>query len=251
MSRPVIFFLATCLTCGVGCDDDEPTPTQAADAPAVAPATPGDGNAILGDGQRPAATSPSDAGITRSSAWHRINDLLAAGTDPNSADPLGVPLLHDAILQSANDAVELLIARGADVNRADPHVGWTALHHAASLGDATLSRLLIANGARVDSVDQRGRTPAHVAAENADPDVLELLLQHGASLAATDHVGATPLHAAVRADQPATVAWLLNHGAPLDARDAAGRTPLDLANLLGRQSLRELFVAAGKKRGGG
>lgn len=244
MSRSILLMLAASLACCIGCDEDKPAPTQADTSPATRqdgpPATPA-----------AAATDGTNDSVPRSEEWRRINALLASGTSPNSTDALGIPLLHNAAMESATDAVELLIERGADPNLADAQIGWTALHWAASLGDVERTRVLLAKGAKPDVTDHRGRTPAHVAAENADPGVLDLLVQHGASLAARDRQGATPLHAAVRAGQPAVVVWLLNHGAPLDARDAAGRTPTDLADLLQREDLRALFDAAQKKRPGG
>lgn len=251
MRRPLLIVLTTLMMLVVGCDDDPPSSALSDTAsPGIArsPIAP-DPNAP--DPTAPGRANPAgniDQPNDRSAPWRRVNELLASGASPNSVDSLGIPLLHTATLEQANDAVELLLERGADPNLPDAQLGWTALHWSASVGDVECVRLLLDKGAKVDTADQHGRTVAHVAAGNVNPDVLQVLLQHGASLAARDHHGATPLHAAIRAGQTSVVAWLLNHGAPIDARDAAGRTPFDLAELLDRGDLASLIRTAMKRQ---
>jgi hypothetical protein len=90
--------------------------------------------------------------------------------------------------------------------------------------------LLIARGANVNARDDRGRTPLHVNAH--DPKAAAVLLAHHADVNGRDGSGSTPLHylATSRSDTSEAMRVLLDHGAEVDARDHSGYTPLLLAS---------------------
>ena len=75
------------------------------------------------------------------------------------------------------DVVELLIAKGADVN-AKGEYGNTPLHRATSRKE--IAELLIANGADINARDYEGDTPLDIALRKGNEDVAELLRKHGA-----------------------------------------------------------------------
>ena len=77
------------------------------------------------------------------------------------------------------DAVQLLIDRGAEPNRADQY-GNTPLHNAALEGHKDVVQLLLDRGAEPNMADQDGRTPLHLAAYGGHKDVVQLLLDRGA-----------------------------------------------------------------------
>jgi ankyrin repeat protein len=92
---------------------------------------------------------------------------LARGAEVNRAEAANRPLLNDLIRWGQFAPARWLLARGADPNRAQGRdgtdtAGWTALHQAASRGNATMAEAVVAAGARLDARDAAGRTPLDV-----------------------------------------------------------------------------------------
>ena len=79
------------------------------------------------------------------------------------------------------DFAELILSKGADINEAATSgdvAGWTAIHYAASNGNAELLKFLIKNGANVNAVTADGKTPLSLAGSNTE--IIELLKAAGA-----------------------------------------------------------------------
>ena len=117
----------------------------------------------------------------------------------------------------------------------DEHSNWTALLLAAGLvGRAHQEQalqLLLAHGADIEehtSPDQR--TALMMVAQRGAVPALRLLLDHGARIEACDHTGNTALHYAVQEKNAATIRLLLQRGANINAYNAQGHTPLDFAS---------------------
>ncbi len=92
------------------------------------------------------------------------------------------------------DAVECILAAGAEVSGNSPH---TALHMAASKGSLRLVQVLLgAPGVDVNAKDTLLQTPLHAACMGGSSDVVRLLLAHGADAGAVGKNGWTPLHRA-------------------------------------------------------
>src|SRR6266571_3260511 len=137
----------------------------------------------------------------------RLAVLLEADpglTDRRSGD--GFTALHLAAFFGQDDAVRLLLARGADPDA--PGTGWmtgTPLNSAASAGHAATVDLLLEAGADPDAVQRGGWTPLHSAAHNGDALTVELLLAHGADPSATDDDGRSVADMARENGDPATI----------------------------------------------
>jgi ankyrin repeat protein len=98
--------------------------------------------------------------------------LLELGAEPSALgdNALANTPLHAALAISGDGrVVELLVARGADVN-ARAAGGYTPLHLAASRGHAMAVELLLARGASPGARTDDGRSPADLATERGHAD---------------------------------------------------------------------------------
>ena len=109
-----------------------------------------------------------------------VKQHLAAGTDVNARDSIGETPLYLAARSGRKEIVELLIAKGADVNEKDDFYGTTPLHWAAVYGHKEIAELLIGEGAEVNAMDNFGRTPLHWAKRKKHKETADLLRKHGA-----------------------------------------------------------------------
>jgi len=109
--------------------------------------------------------------------------------------PDGWPPLHLAAHFGHGDAVDALLAAGADVRaRSDNREANTSLH--ASLAGRKSVRIvsaLLARGADVNARSDGGYAPLHIAAFGGDVELINTLLAHGADAEARAGDGKTPL----------------------------------------------------------
>jgi uncharacterized protein YecT (DUF1311 family) len=171
--------------------------------------------------------------------------LLDSGANIESRDKYSLTPLHEAVASGHKDVVELLIARGANVNttRRD----WTPLMAAASQGRTDLVALLIAHGANVNF--NVGATALLNATIYGHKDVVALLIANGADVNAKSSSGWTPLH--VAAEEGGKSKWhyeyndialmLVRAGADVSAKNGNGKTALDRAVANGNTSFVRLF----------
>ena len=140
----------------------------------------------------------------------RLAVLLEADpglTDRRSGD--GFTALHLAAFFGQDDAVRLLLGRGADPDAYG--TGWmtgTPLNSAASAGHAATVDLLLEAGADPDAVQRGGWTPLHSAAHNGDARTVELLLAGGAHPVAIDDEGRSVADMAAESGDDATIATI-------------------------------------------
>ena len=93
--------------------------------------------------------------------------------------------------------------------------------------------ILLQNGAYVDSIDYRGRTPLMLAASCNLVDILSILLDNGADISKTDFIdGNTALHYAYATGSMAAASLLEERGANDASTNGKGRTPMDVAGLI-------------------
>jgi hypothetical protein len=110
--------------------------------------------------------------------------LLKKNADPNVEDQTGWTALMKAVYQGNTDCVTALAAQSRqEVNR--------GLLIAALTGRKEIAKILLDNGAEIDTRADDGRTPLMLAAGKGDNDLVSFLLKAGADPTRTDKSGAT------------------------------------------------------------
>jgi ankyrin repeat protein len=127
--------------------------------------------------------------------------------------------LADALQNGRRDVALDLIAKGADVNAAQPD-GSTPLHWATYKLDAELVQALLDRGAKPDATNRYGSSPIAEAVKAANPALVEKLLKAGTNIEAPNGDGQTLLMLAARAGSVAVAKLLIERGADVNAHEA-------------------------------
>jgi ankyrin repeat protein len=125
---------------------------------------------------------------------------------------------------------QLLELPEVDMNFRDPQYNYeTALHGACRNGHFDIVKLLVAQKASVDIVDEYGQTPFHEALRANDLNLVEFMGQNGADMNKVSGAGHTSLHFAARGNNVPILKFLLDSPLnihSLSEQDEDGSTPL-------------------------
>lgn len=124
-----------------------------------------------------------------------------------------------------------------DYDNNDVHDMNLKLLEAVKSGSYCLTELWIAEGAQINSVDEKGMSVIYIASKSGDVAMLNLLERSGADLNLQDKDSWTPLHFAVSKGNDTIVEWLLANGANINAKDRTDRTPLYIAAEFGHHTI--------------
>jgi hypothetical protein len=104
--------------------------------------------------------------------------FVARGASVNRANRNEETALMLAAWRGHADAVRWLLDRGARIDR--PGLAWSALHYAVFNGHDTVARLLIERGANVNARSTNGSSALMMAAREGKDKVAKLLIERGA-----------------------------------------------------------------------
>jgi len=177
--------------------------------------------------------------------------LIERGADVNARDnsgdfltgAAGSTALMLATRSGDNRTVELLIAKGVDVNAAMT-TGGTALTEAISARNVEAVRTLIEHGAKVNlTFGPIQMTPLIWASFQECPEIVRMLIKAGADVNTKDALGSTALVWASMSerDDAETVEALLDAGAAVNVKTAMGETPLTWAKRRGATEIVHLL----------
>lgn len=172
-----------------------------------------------------------------------VNKLEFGFERSNVRNSVGETPLHEAVQLSQKEKIELLIAKGADIEARDS-LGLTPLHWAfITSKNNEMVKLLIAKGANIDARLKNGKTLLH----DARIDDAEQLIAMGADVNAKDNDGKTPLHVAAFWGRRDMAELLIANWANVNAKDNNGRTPLKETEIMGKKDVADLLRKHGAK----
>ena len=121
--------------------------------------------------------------------------------------------------------------------------GFTPLGLAAFFRQRDALRLLLARGAEVNRASQNAQrvAPLHSAVAGGDEGIVADLLARGADVEARQELGFTPLHNAAAEGNETIIRLLLDRGADRSARSDSGKTAQEIARQRGRGAAAELL----------
>jgi ankyrin repeat protein len=170
--------------------------------------------------------------------------------------PLQALLKHDPTLSffescaTGNLAqVRAALAKDASLSNSWNPMGLSALHFAAFSGDASVTTLLLDNGAAVDA-RARNRifnTPLQVALLTGSEATAHVLLERGADPLVRQEFGFAPIHEAALLGRRDLVDLLLDKGADINSRADDGRNAVSEAIRGGHPELADYLRAKGAK----
>ncbi|KAI5463662.1 ankyrin repeat-containing domain protein [Mariannaea sp. PMI_226] len=153
-----------------------------------------------------------------------VQFLLAAGADKTFSLNKLPPLFLAASVGSI-EVAQLLISQGADVHQK----GWTGQPYFVDVvesGNMRGIKLLLANGASAHTKNLSGRPVIALAVKKNNMELTKMLLQHGADAGSSDINGNSVLVLAASNDNIEMVRLLLSYGANANARVLTGNTLL-------------------------
>jgi ankyrin repeat protein len=161
--------------------------------------------------------------------------LLAAGANPNLPGRSGIAPISAAAYTGNTQLVAALLAKGADTRILDA-TGKSAIVYAAGRGFSPVVALLLDAGVDVNARYGNDLTALMWAAGHSEEagaadvkETLELLIKRGARLDDVDDRGRTALMMAAELSHVTAIDVLMASGADAGLKDKAGKTAADLA----------------------
>lgn len=177
----------------------------------------------------------------------RINYLLDQGANINARDTNNLTPLMNAVKGGNYDLVKLMLANGADPDLVDQD-GWSAVMHAAWLNEPKMLRALAAGyGAKLGLVEKLTQSTAlGLAVQNGKALAVVALLDSGADPnIKMGEGGYTPLMVAANLGELSAAQVLLQYGANVDAVNNGGLTALMIAAANNKPNLFALIIKSG------
>ena len=108
----------------------------------------------------------------------KVKEMLDVGVPVDSEDGVGLTALQWAAWKNRTDVMELLLSRGADVNKQSDCYHATALHLAAFCNNTDVIKVLLKIGASTNIKDRYGDTPIDLARLVNNKAAVRLLERH-------------------------------------------------------------------------
>ncbi|KAJ3353286.1 Palmitoyltransferase Hip14 [Entophlyctis luteolus] len=177
----------------------------------------------------------------------RVLHLLDSGAfHVNDVDAEGCSALHWAAINNRVQIVDILLARGADVDIIGGELQSTPLQWAARAGQIQTAALLIQSGADPTRFDKQGYNAMHLASHAGHAFMLLFLAAKGVDCDAPDSMGRTALMwCAYQGNSEESLRVMIKLGANIDRVDSTGMTALHWAVVSNHIKFSKLLIDAG------
>ncbi len=143
-------------------------------------------------------------------------------------------------LRSGNvEMMKAIMKKFPEVVNPEGETDWAPLIIALQINKTDIAKLLIENGADVNSATEP--TPLYTAIMSGNSEIALLLIEKGAAIHFANADGWTALHAASYQGKEDVVKKLIENGAVVNLMSNQGDTPLSLANKQGKTSVAALL----------
>ena len=162
-----------------------------------------------------------------------IDGLLRNGAMIDTRDKSGLMAIHTVCLAKAPpDCLRRLIEAGTDVEARDVARGGTPLLFTCQSNDAELMKILLENGADIESQTLIAETAIFIATQYNNHQVMRILLSRNANLVRYNNDGLSILHCLAEMGDSTSLKMFTSariKGLRIDDEDSRGMTPAKLA----------------------
>lgn len=146
-----------------------------------------------------------------------------------------------AVGNSYIDTAKILIENGADVNSVD-FEGWSALSYAVNNGDIEIAKLLLENKVKIkDELLIAIKSPIVESRIN----IMKLLIENGANINYTDENGFNPLNIAIESGDMELTKFLITNGANVNSLMQDGVSLIGYAIAQNNMDLLQILIENG------
>lgn len=142
-----------------------------------------------------------------------MRNLLNQGGNPNGRNGDGIPAMVLAGDKGDVSLMAYLLELGVNIDGVTTNRRESALMRRAEVGNTTVVRFLIENGANPDLRDKGGETALMKAVRSRKRGVIKLLIEAGADVNLSDFTGKTALSYAEEARSRGIIRLLVESGA--------------------------------------
>uniref|UniRef100_A0AC35TW30 ANK_REP_REGION domain-containing protein n=1 Tax=Rhabditophanes sp. KR3021 TaxID=114890 RepID=A0AC35TW30_9BILA len=171
--------------------------------------------------------------------------LIENGASIDLADLMGWTPLMWAVYKNHRETVALLLNYKVQINIVDDDDGLTPLILSAGRGYQEIVKLLLENGAAVNSCDKFGSTSLIWASRKGYLNIVEILLNDGCEVDAVGMYGSTALMLATKGNFIEVVEKLLSREPNVNVVDYNGLSALAIACREGYEKIAEILIQSG------